>query len=81
MKKDIDKGLDLFADALMNPTFPQDEFAKLLKQRVDGLKASKDQAQAVLGTYFNAYLFGGHPYGRPPAAMKPRLRPSRAMMC
>lgn len=65
MKKDIDKGLDLFADALMNPTFPQDEFAKLLKQRVDGLKSAKDRAQAVLGVYFNAYLFGSHPYGRP----------------
>jgi len=65
MRKDIDKGLDLLTDVMMNPTFPQDEFAKLLKQRADGLKASKDQAQAVLGTYFNAYLFSGHPYGRP----------------
>jgi zinc protease len=65
MKKDINKGLDLLTDVLMNPTFPQDEFAKLLKQRQDGLKASKDQAQAVIGTYFNAYLFNGHPYGRP----------------
>jgi zinc protease len=65
MKKDIDKGLDLLTDVLMNPTFPQDEFAKLLKQRQDGLKASKDQAQAVIGNYFNAYLFRGHPYGRP----------------
>jgi predicted Zn-dependent peptidase len=65
VKKDIDKGLDLFADALMNPTFPQDEFTKLQKQRLDGLKSAKDQAQAVIGNYFNAYFYGGHPYGRP----------------
>ena len=65
VKKDINKGLDLLEDALVNPTFPQDEFTKLLKQRVDGLKASRDQAQAVAGTYFNAFLFGAHPYGRP----------------
>jgi predicted Zn-dependent peptidase len=65
VKKDIGKGLDLLADALMNPAFPQDEFSKLLKQRVDALKASKDQAQAVIGNYFNAYLYGHHPYGRP----------------
>jgi predicted Zn-dependent peptidase len=65
VKKDIGKGLDLLADALLNPTFPQDEFSKMLKQRMDGLKASKDQAQAVIGTYFNAYLYGHHPYGRP----------------
>lgn len=65
MKKDIEKGLDLLADALMNPAFPQDEFTKLRKQQLDGLKSAKDQAQAVIGYYFNAYFFAGHPYGRP----------------
>jgi zinc protease len=65
VKKDLAKGLDLLADALLNPTFPQDEFTKLLKQRVDALKSEKDRAQAVMGTYFNAYLYGNHPYGRP----------------
>jgi len=64
VKKDIDKGLDLFADALMNPTFPPDEFTKRQKQRLDALKSAKDQAQAVIGNYFNAYFYGGHPYGR-----------------
>ena len=65
IKKDINKGLELFADVLLNPTFPQDEVSKLLKQRIDGIKSSKDQAQGVIGTYYNAYLFGSHPYGRP----------------
>jgi predicted Zn-dependent peptidase len=65
VNKDINQGLNLLADALMNPAFPEVEFAKLRKQRVDALKSAKDQAQAVLGTYFNAYLFAGHPYGRP----------------
>ncbi|MFI5105091.1 MAG: M16 family metallopeptidase, partial [Terriglobales bacterium] len=65
VKKDIAKGLDLLADALMNPIFPQDEFTKLQKQRLDGLKSSKDQAQAVIGNYFNAYFYGSHPYSRP----------------
>jgi predicted Zn-dependent peptidase len=65
VKKDLSKGLDLIADALLNPTFPQDEVTKLLKQRLDGVRADKDQAQGVIGSYFNAYLFGNHPYGRP----------------
>ncbi len=65
MKKDVAKGLDLLADALMRPTFPADEVAKLVTQRVDGIKAAKDQAQGVLSQYFNAYLYGNHPYGRP----------------
>jgi zinc protease len=65
MKKDLNKGLDLLADAMLNPTFPQDEVTKLLKQRLDGVRAAKDRAQGVIGSYFNAYLFGNHPYGRP----------------
>jgi len=66
VKKDISKGLDLLADVLLNPTFPQDEVTKLLKQRIDEIKAAKDSAQEVIGNYFAAFLYGSHPYGRPP---------------
>jgi predicted Zn-dependent peptidase len=65
LKKDLNTGLNLFADALLNPAFPQDEVTKLLKQRLDGVRAAKDHAQGVIGSYFNGYLFGAHPYGRP----------------
>lgn len=65
MKKDLAKGLDLVADALLRPTFPADEVTKIVAQRVDGIKAAKDRAAGVIGTYFNAYLYGTHPYGRP----------------
>ncbi len=65
VKKDVAKGLEILADCLLAPTFPADEFTKLQKQTVDGLKGAKDQAQAVIGNYYNAYLFGSaHPYGR-----------------
>jgi predicted Zn-dependent peptidase len=57
--------MDLLSDVLLNPTFPQDEVTKMVKQRVDGIKAAKDEAQAVIGTYYNAYLYGSHPYARP----------------
>jgi zinc protease len=65
LKKDLNTGLNLFADAMLNSAFPQDEVTKLLKQRLDGVRAAKDRAQGVIGSYFNAYLFGDHPYGRP----------------
>ena len=65
MKKDVVKGLDLVADALMRPSLPADEVSKQVRQRVDGIKAAKDRAAGVIGTYFNRYLFGNHPYGRP----------------
>jgi zinc protease len=65
MKKDLAKGLDLLADAVMRPVFPREEVTKLVTQRVDGIKSAKDRAQGVISAYFNAYLFGKHPYGRP----------------
>ena len=65
VKKDISRGVEVLADVMLNPTFPKDEVAKMLTQRVDEIKAAKDQAQAVIGNYFNAYLYGSHPYGRP----------------
>jgi zinc protease len=64
LTKDIDRGLDLFTDAVLRPSFPQAEVDKLLAQSIDGVKASKDEAEAVLGTYYAGYLYGAHPYGR-----------------
>jgi predicted Zn-dependent peptidase len=63
--KDGDKGLDLCAEALLHPAFSQAEVDKLLAQDIDGVKASKDEAQSVALIYYYGYLFGKHPYGRP----------------
>ncbi|HSQ58941.1 MAG TPA: pitrilysin family protein [Acidobacteriota bacterium] len=57
--------LDLLRAVLREPTFPDSEFTKLRAQTVDGLKASKEDPGNVFRLYGNAYLFGGHPYGRP----------------
>lgn len=65
LTKDLDRGLNLFSDALLRPVFPQAEVDKLLAQSLDGVKAAKDQPEAVLGSYFDGYLFGMHPYGKP----------------
>lgn len=64
LNKDLNKGLELFSDALMHPLFPQAEVDKLLAQSLDGVRAAKDEARSVLGTYYNAYLFNGNGYGR-----------------
>lgn len=66
MTKDVRQGIDLLTDALLHPVFPPEEVAKLLRQNIDGVRAEKDEARSVLTTYFNAYLYGAHPYGRPP---------------
>ncbi len=65
LTKDLPRGLDLFADAMLRPTFPQEETDKLLSQDIDGVKAAKDDPDSVLFPYFDGYLLSGHPYGRP----------------
>jgi zinc protease len=65
LAKDTEKGLELFRDALTDPTFPKEEVDKLLAQALDGVKGAKDDPNQVLGTYFNAYLYGANGYGRP----------------
>lgn len=65
MKKDLVKGLELFTDPILHPTFPATEFTKLMAQRTNNLRATKDSAAGVIGIYFNGYLLGAHPYARP----------------
>ena len=65
LTKDLDRGLELFFDALLHPTFPQNEVEKILAQSLDGVKSEKDEPQSVLGLYYAGYLYGAHSYGRP----------------
>jgi zinc protease len=65
LSKDLERGLGLLSDALLHPTFPQEEVDKLLAQAVDAVRGAKDDPQQVLGLYYDGYLYGTHPYGRP----------------
>jgi predicted Zn-dependent peptidase len=65
LTKDLARGLELFSDAVVHPTFPQNETDKILAQSLDGVKAAKDEPQSVLGLYYAGFLYGSHPYGRP----------------
>jgi zinc protease len=65
LTKDLPRGLELFADAVLHPTFPQSEADKILAQSLDGVKAAKDEPNSVLGLYYAGYLYGANPYGRP----------------
>jgi predicted Zn-dependent peptidase len=64
LTKDLTRGLELFSDALLHPTFPEDETTKLLAQSADSIRAAKDDPQSVAIPYYTGYLYGAHPYGR-----------------
>ncbi len=59
-----DKLLDIMADALFNPVFPEEEFEKLKKQTLSGLQASKDDPNAIASNVASVLRNGkNHPYG------------------
>lgn len=64
LKKHQEKVLELMADVLYNPVFPQGELDKLKKQALTGLAQSKDEPDAISGRLTSALVYGkNHPYG------------------
>jgi predicted Zn-dependent peptidase len=66
LKKDSETALALLSEVLLHPTFPDAEVKKKIAQEQDGIRAAKDDPNNVLQLYFMKFLYGDHPYGRPP---------------
>lgn len=61
LKKDLDEGLGLFFDVLMNPEF-RDDALKLGKARlIEQLRQANDQPSEVLSREYSCLLYGDHP--------------------
>lgn len=66
MSRDADLMLELVADALQRPRLDAAEFEKVRALAVQSLVAAKDSdLRALMSSYGDAWLFRGHPYGRP----------------
>jgi zinc protease len=65
LTKDLDLGLDLFADVLVRPNFPEAEFRRRVAEVEGAIRKKEDDPFQVAHEAFNALLFGAHPYGRP----------------
>ena len=64
LKKDIDKGFELFSDVLLSPTFPQDEIERK-RERIKGfLKQQEEDPSFLAERAFIKEVFGEYPYGR-----------------
>ncbi|HEX6134219.1 MAG TPA: pitrilysin family protein [Longimicrobiales bacterium] len=67
--------LDLAADVLLRPDFPEAELERLRKERLTGLIRQYDEPNAIASVLFSQTLFGSdHPYGRPAAGTEASLR-------
>ena len=62
--ENFDPVLDLFADVVLNPTFPADEFAKLKTRTQGQLRLQRGQASFLATEKFRKVMYGNHPAGR-----------------
>ncbi|PKQ64948.1 hypothetical protein BZG02_03625 [Labilibaculum filiforme] len=59
-----EKIIELMADVTMNPSFPEDEFEKIVKQTLSGLEISKNDPASIASNVRSKVLYGvEHPYG------------------
>src|SRR5262249_7100547 len=56
--------VDLIADVVMHPKFPEAELAPLKPDRLRRLSIAKSQPQQMAAEKFRALLYPDHPYGR-----------------
>ena len=65
-KRQLDSALDLLADVVLRPTFPDSEVTRQRDLRRTGILQLRDQPTAQAPIAFNAIVYGpSHPYGRP----------------
>ncbi len=65
LAEDIDKGLELFADVLMNPAFREDKLALRKQQAIEAIRRRNDNPIQLAWRNFSALLYGAdHPFGR-----------------
>jgi predicted Zn-dependent peptidase len=58
--------IELASDALLRPRLDATEFDKVRERAIQSIAAAKDaDLRALVGQYGDAWLFRGHPYGRP----------------
>jgi zinc protease len=64
LTKHLDAALDVYADVITNPAFPETEFEGLRRRTLGGLLQQKSNPGAIANTVYNRVLYGEHPYGK-----------------
>lgn len=64
LSKHFDKALELFADVIQNPSFPESELNSLKARSLVGLRQQRANPNAISNVVYNKVLYGAHPYRR-----------------
>jgi zinc protease len=73
LKKDLDKGWDLFMEVLTQPTFPEEEIKREIEKTLGAIQSAEDQPDEVAEKEFQKSLFLNSPYGHPVEGTKESL--------
>lgn len=66
LAENLDESLDLFADVILNPSFPEDEFERQQQQQLAGIGREKVQPVSMAQRVLPRILYGeGHAYSNP----------------
>jgi len=66
IKEHLASALDVYADVVLNPSFPEVDWNRVKKSHLTSLIARKDQPAFVASNVFGILTYGGeHPYGQP----------------
>ena len=66
LKSNFDKSLDLFADVLLNPIFPEKDLARLKKEQLLSIKQEQSQPFGMALRMLPKLIYGeGHAYSNP----------------
>jgi len=62
----LDPALDIYADVILNPSFPEADFQRLQQQLIAGIKREQTEPVSMALRVFPKILYGGsHAYGTP----------------
>ncbi len=64
LKRDLEKGFEIFSDVLLNPLFPEEEIQREKELTKGALRQSEEDPEFIASRSFNSALYGDHPYGR-----------------
>lgn len=65
LSEHLDRGMKLMAEVVLEPTFDEEEFNKLLTQEITELQIRLQTPSYLAENWFNRAVFGDHPYSRP----------------
>jgi zinc protease len=66
LKAKLDESLEIYADVVLNPSFPASEFEREKRLQIAAIQREKTQPAAMAQRVLPAFLYGkGHAYGNP----------------